>query len=119
MKTDKIIIEGIKQRFRIGCSHEEREWPQTLLLDIEMYLDMSKCVVSDDLRDTIDYTMVLDIVRTMAEEREWKLIEKICSDLSKEIFAACSLVTQIKTRVRKDIAEHVQSVSCEYLALRE
>ncbi len=110
---NKLIITGIKQNARVGCSAEERGWPQFLMIDLVLELNMEKCIASDDLHDTVDYVMILNKVRGLCDEREWILLEKMCADISSELLKESLLLSSVTTRVGKNISAIAEGVQCE------
>lgn len=56
--TDKIHIEEIQTWTKIGINDIEREHPQTLYVDLDLYLDLKPSGEADDLSKTIDYRRV-------------------------------------------------------------
>lgn len=80
--TDKIIIEDLEVRSRIGITPAERRRPQRLLISIEMQHPLRKAGVSDDLRRTIDYDAVSRRVRALAEREERNLIERLAEEVA-------------------------------------
>ncbi len=113
MNKNSLTIRSIKQKARVGCTEEERTWPQFLRFDITLHLDMSRCMVSDNLKDTVDYMLVLDVLNRVCEEREWKLIEKMCADIGNAILEECPQLSAVTMRTLKNIAEHADGVECE------
>ncbi len=82
MSHDKIIIRNLAVHYRVGVTDEERLKPQRLLLNLELYGDFSRAMRTDELHDTIDYVEVTNRLRTLGERREWRLIERLASDIA-------------------------------------
>lgn len=80
--SSKIVIEDLEVFYRVGVSQAERARPQRLLLTIEMAADFSAAAQSDAISDTIDYFTVARRLLEFGARREWKLIEKLGSDIA-------------------------------------
>jgi dihydroneopterin aldolase len=79
---DRIIIKELAVNFQVGVPASERARPQRLLLNIELFSDFTKCAASDDISQTINYFDVVQGVKSFGDKREWRLIEKLASDLA-------------------------------------
>jgi 7,8-dihydroneopterin aldolase/epimerase/oxygenase len=99
---DTIIIQDLAVSFRVGVPDQERAQPQTLLLTLELKTDFSPAAASDDLRDTIDYFAVAQRLLRFGEGREWRLIEKLASDIAAMVlreFHPREVSVEIKKRI--------------------
>jgi 7,8-dihydroneopterin aldolase/epimerase/oxygenase len=79
---DKIIIHDLEIRMRVGTAVEERSWPQRLLATIEISHDITRAVETDDLAYAIDYEKIVNRLREWGENRQWKLLESMASDIA-------------------------------------
>lgn len=84
---DVIRIQELEVFYRIGVPEEERAKPQRLLLNIELELDFARAAATDDLRHTIDYFDLTRRLLDFGNDREWRLIEKLASDIAEFILA--------------------------------
>jgi dihydroneopterin aldolase len=72
----------LELRYRIGVSEAERAWPQRLLVTIDMEVDVSAAIKSDDIRDTINYFDVAQMLFKWGKNRQWNLIEKLVDEMA-------------------------------------
>ncbi|MDR0493747.1 MAG: 2-amino-4-hydroxy-6-hydroxymethyldihydropteridine diphosphokinase [Nitrososphaerota archaeon] len=101
---DKIIIEGLKACGKHGVLDFERQYPQSFTVDIEIWADISKSYLSDDLEDTVNYAGVYDIIKTTIETQSFRLIERLSYVIIEKIFHYNTCIQKIKIRVIKDKA---------------
>ena len=78
----KITIVDLEVFFYVGVPDEERAQPQRLLITIDMTYDFSSAAVTDRVTKTIDYAQVTQKVIKFGEGRNWKLIEKVATDVA-------------------------------------
>lgn len=78
----KISMVDLELHYRIGVSKAERAWPQRLLVTIDMEFDVSKASKSDDIRDTINYFDVAQMLFKWGKRRQWNLIEKLADEIA-------------------------------------
>jgi dihydroneopterin aldolase len=74
-----IEITGLSLYTHVGVTAAEREVGQRLLLDLR--LDVGECdaTVTDRIEDTIDYAQVCDTVNLVAQQRNYKTLERLCA----------------------------------------
>mgnify|MGYP003536091421 CR=1 FL=1 len=58
MAGDRILIEGLCARCIIGVNSDERTERQDVVIDIDLYTDMSSPGRTDDIRDAVNYKEV-------------------------------------------------------------
>ena len=79
---DSIQISDLEVYYSVGVPDQERATPQRLLLTIEMFSDFSPCAAGDDLGKTIDYFAVCQRLFRFGDQRSWKLIETLASEIA-------------------------------------
>lgn len=84
----KISIVDLEVFYHVGVPDAERAQPQRLLLTIEMDFDFSKAAKLDSITDTIDYFAVSQRLLKFGDGKNWKLIEKLASDIADTILTA-------------------------------
>jgi dihydroneopterin aldolase len=101
--TDRIALINMRFEGRHGVLEEERAQPQPFELDVELSLDLSLAGVSDDLRRTVDYREVFEIVRDTIEGPSRQLIESLAETIAARLLAdfATVGVGEVMVRVRK------------------
>lgn len=98
-----IHIHALRQALKLGCSAEERSHPQVVEFDIEMTIDTKRAASTDDLNDSVDYVAVIRLIEEHTCSREWKLVEKLCTDLALVILEAQPMLKAITVSAKKNI----------------
>jgi dihydroneopterin aldolase/2-amino-4-hydroxy-6-hydroxymethyldihydropteridine diphosphokinase len=101
---DKILIEGIQAWGTHGVLDFEKKYLQSFIVDIELWADLSKSYVSDNLQNTIDYTSIYDIIKSVIETQNFMLIERLSYVIIEKIFLHDKRVQKIRIRVMKNKA---------------
>ena len=78
----KISIVDLEVSWHVGVGDEERATPQRLLISLEMEFDFAAAAMTDRVTKTIDYFAVAQRVSKFGEGRNWKLIEKLATDVA-------------------------------------
>lgn len=103
MAGDRILIEGLSARCIIGVNNDERTERQDVVIDIDLYTDMTKPGRTDDIRDAVNYKEVKKKVLALVESSSFFLIEA----LAEAILRLCledKAVEKVRIRVDKPLA---------------
>lgn len=95
----KITITDLEVFYCVGVSDEERAKPQRLLITVDMNFDFSSAAIADRITKTIDYFQVSQKLLDFGKERNWKLIERLASEISDMIlseFQPAAVNVQVK-----------------------
>ena len=69
-------IKDIKLWARVGVLDEERQLGQLFSLDIFLWTDFEKCTASDDIKKTVDYSKLVEILKNQSKKIYYFTIEK-------------------------------------------
>ena len=72
---DKIFLKNMEFFAFHGVLNDERINGQYFEIDVEMNLDLSEAIKSDDLRDTVDYGQIYLIVKDETMKNRYNLVE--------------------------------------------
>lgn len=103
MTMDKIFISGLEIQALIGIYPEERELPQPLLLDIELYTDTRKAAASEAIADTVDYDALAKRLQQLAAETKFLLLEALAEYLAQRVLQEFA-VQGLRLRIHKPMA---------------
>lgn len=83
---DKILITGLTAIGIVGVKEPEREFPQELLLEIELEYPLNKAGESDLIEDTISYSFVAKLIRKCVQESTYYTLEALAAHLVNKLF---------------------------------
>src|SRR5258708_839800 len=106
----RISIVDLEVFYRVGVPDSERAQPQRLLLTVKMESDFSAAAKSDSIADTVDYFAVSQKLLKFGEGKNWKLIEKLASDIADTILAKFK-PQNVSVEVKKFVISQAQYVS--------
>ena len=69
-------IENIKLWARVGVLDKERELGQLFNLDVFLWTDFEKCTANDDIKKTVDYSKLVEILKNQSKKIYCFTIEK-------------------------------------------
>jgi 7,8-dihydroneopterin aldolase/epimerase/oxygenase len=97
---DKIFLSGLKVECIVGVWAWERQVTQTVVLDIEMAVDIRKAAASDNLDDTLDYKNVSKRLLSFIGDSQFQLVETLTERVA-EIIIKEFKVPWVKVRLNK------------------
>jgi len=103
MTGDRILIEGLCARCIVGVNHDERRELQDVVIDIDLYTDMSVPGRTDSITDAVNYKEVKKKVLGFVESSQFFLIEALAEAISK-LCLEDPAVQKVRVRVDKPLA---------------
>ena len=117
---DRISIQDLEVFYRVGVPEAERAVPQRLLITLDMEREFRDAASRDELKATIDYSVVSRRLLGFGEGKEWRLIETLAVDLAEMVlrdFGPASVIVEVKkfvvpearyvsVRVKRPISDH-------------
>ena len=97
---DQVFITDLVARGIIGVNDWEREQPQDILINIVLFTDLHEAGQSDDVHDSVDYSLVAKKVRTHAETAKRLTVEALAADLA-QLCLEVPRVEKVRVRVEK------------------
>ena len=97
---DQVFITDLVARGIIGIDDWEREKPQEILINIDMFADLHKAGISDDINDCVNYRTVAKKVLLHAENAARYTVEALAADIA-DICLKEAGVQKVRVRVEK------------------
>ena len=101
MLMNTISIVDLEITCIIGILPNERVKEQTVLLDIDLDIDIGGSTFTDDINETIDYTKIAEMATQLAISKKYKLIESLCNDLNELFLDTFEIIKNSKVTVKK------------------
>ena len=116
---DRIIIRDLRLQGIIGINPEERERPQTILINATIFTDTRRAAATEDIRHTVNYFAISQRISQHVSNSEPWLVEKLADDIARIIVTEYP-VSQVTIRVEKpDILPEAAAVGVEIDRRRE
>jgi len=87
LESVTIEITGLSLYTHHGVSAAEREVGQRLVFDLRLDVGETDATVTDELEDTVDYGEVCQLVALIAQQRQHKTLERLCSTIADRLLA--------------------------------
>lgn len=82
-----IGFEHYKITCIVGVYPQERAKEQDIYIDLKAEFDVSRCVKSDRVEETLDYVKLAEMCRVLAQTGKYQLLEKLAYDVLKKVVA--------------------------------
>lgn len=116
----RIILENMEFHAYHGVLEHEKTLGNTFLVTLDMEVNTEKAGVSDQLEDTVDYSLIYNTVRKVMEYPS-NLIEHVAHRMADDIMTKFVRVLSIRLRLTKlnpPLEGKVEKVSIEIERLR-
>ncbi len=84
-----------------GVRSTEQEQGQRFIVNFCAELDFAEAAVSDDLNQTVSYSDVYKEIKSIVEEKKYKLLERLSYEIIKVLFAKFKKLDYIEIEIKK------------------
>jgi dihydroneopterin aldolase len=99
--SDKITISGIKALGKHGVLEHEKLVEQEFVVDVTLGIDLDKAIKRDELKETVNYDEVANLIHKVITGPTFNLIEALAGKIVDEILEKFNLVEKVKVTVHK------------------
>lgn len=97
---DVIHLRGLEFHAYHGVLPEEQVLGQRFLIDMDLFSDLSQAGFSDQVRDTIHYGEVYQVIKTCVTGARHHLLEHLAEDIAQRVLGQFSC-TSVRVEVHK------------------
>lgn len=115
---DRIFLDNLRLKCRIGISDKERREPQEVIADISLIMNLKPAGKRDNLDDTVNYRKVMEQVSQFVSEQEFKLLESLADGIATLALKTFG-VERVIVKVRKSRYASEPSIGIEVERKRE
>ena len=116
--NDRIFLDNLRLKCRIGITDEERREPQEVMADISLFVNLKRAGTSDSLDDTVNYREAMTNVLQSVSNREFNLLESLAEGIA-ALALETSRVERVVVKVRKAKYSREPSIGIEIERSRE
>ena len=116
---DQIFIQDLIGRGIIGVDAPEREKPQEIVINLQIFTDLQKACETDRIEDTVNYSTIAKRVLACVESAKRYTVEALAADIAR-ICLEDTRVQVVRVRVEKPgVVRFSRSVGVEIERGRE
>lgn len=98
---DRILIRDLKIFAYHGVNPEEKRDGQNFVLDMDLYVNITKACHSDDVNDTVSYAKVIKTVTSVFTAEKYDLLEKAAQITADAVLEAYTDVARVDIILKK------------------
>lgn len=98
---DKIIMKHLGFYGYHGVLAEENTLGQKFFIDVELYVDLKKAGLSDNVNDTVSYAEVYEIIKDIVENKRYHLIEALAENIANTVLDTFETIDEILVKISK------------------
>ncbi|WP_407305870.1 dihydroneopterin aldolase [Desulfosporosinus sp. SB140] len=112
---DVIHLRGLEFYAYHGALPEEQVLGQKFVIDMDLYADLSRAGISDQVKDTIHYGEVYQVIKTCVRNDKHQLIEHLAEKIAQTVLKqfACTSVRLEVHKPQAPIAGIFRDISVE------
>ncbi|TRN00927.1 2-amino-4-hydroxy-6-hydroxymethyldihydropteridine diphosphokinase, partial [Sulfolobus sp. F1] len=96
----KVSIEDLRVKTVIGINPNERIEKQEVSINVDIWSDLSKSVITDSINDTIDYKVIKKEIISYVENSSFNLLETLTYKIGKVVLQD-HRIRKVRVRVSK------------------
>lgn len=98
---DKVFVKNLVLPCKVGVTQEERSKKQNVIVDLEVFCDLSQAGNTDDLSKSISYSEVKEEITNFVTNGYFKLLESLAEGVAIKILKN-SLASKVVVAVKKE-----------------
>jgi dihydroneopterin aldolase len=102
--TDRIALTGLRVRGNHGVFGHERRDGQEFVIDLVVWLDLSRAQATDELARTADYGALAQIAADVVAGPPYNLIETVAGQIADRVLGADPRLSAVEVTVHKPSA---------------
>jgi len=110
---DKVLIKDLLVRGILGINPDEREKPQDILINLEIYGDFHTAGISDNIDDCINYSAISRQIMAHAETINRFTVEALAEDIASLILVDSRALKTIVRVEKPKASRYARSVGVE------
>jgi dihydroneopterin aldolase len=99
--ADRITLTGLRVRGRHGVFDHEKRDGQDFVVDVTLWLALTKAATTDDLPDTVDYGALATRVAEIVAGPPKNLIEAVATEIADDIMRWDSRLEAVEVTLHK------------------
>jgi len=103
---DSVFVEKLSVSAKIGCSAEERAYPQPLKISLNVACSLKEI---KELSDSVCYDKLRKLVIDLASSQEWTLVEHLAEAIASQVLEKFKSATDTKVQINKFIFPDCES----------
>lgn len=101
---DRIFLNGMEFFGYHGVLDSEKKLGQRFVVDITINTDLEQAIKTDCLDNTVNYSIVYELTKTVVEGKRRMLIESVASEIAEILMDRFPKIKEIEVTIHKPAA---------------
>lgn len=101
MHKDKILMKNMAFYGYHGVLEAEQTLGQKFFVDATLYLSTKEAGLNDDLKSSVSYAEVYEVIKSIVENQRFQLLEALAEYITIAIFDKFDKIMSVKVAVKK------------------
>jgi FolB domain-containing protein len=99
--SDKVFVKNLVVPCKVGVTKEEKSKKQNIIVDVEVFCDLSHAGASDVINKSISYIEIQEKIINAAANREFNLLESFAESVASLVLKS-SVASRVVVTVKKE-----------------
>jgi len=110
----RLFLRGLRREVAIGVHAFEREKPQRIIFDIDLYVPLHSTTPHDDrIEEVVDYDFVRDVVSRLTQRGHIELQETLCDSVLTALLEHPRVIAARVSTRKPDVYDDCDAVGVE------
>jgi 7,8-dihydroneopterin aldolase/epimerase/oxygenase len=115
----RVFLRGFEARVRIGVHDFERQGPQRVVFDVDVYVSLADSIPrNDSIHEVVDYDFMRQNIQRRIASGHIDLQETLCDDLLAMMLAHPGVRAARVSTAKTDVYPDCAAVGCERFAVK-
>ena len=115
----RLFLRGLQVQARIGIHDFEKQGPQSLLIDIDLYVSLADTQArNDQLDEVVDYDFVRHLIAKRVQRGHVELQETLCDELAAALLAHPQVQAVRLSTCKPDVYPDCEGVGVEVFRIK-
>lgn len=115
---DTVLVNSLTVHVAIGCTAEERAFPQRLEFDLGIGITPNLDRPKGELSGTVCYATASSLIAEVAGSESWVLVEDLAESICSALFDEFPLAEHLRLCIRKRAVPHTAWTGIEVIRQR-
>ncbi|WP_218578521.1 dihydroneopterin aldolase [Vineibacter terrae] len=117
-ETRRVFLRNYRVMANIGIHDFERQGPQALLINVELYLQPPQAALNDDIANTLDYDFLRQGIASLVASRHFNLQETLVHAILELCLSRDAVVLARVSSEKPDVYPDCDAVGYEATRMR-
>lgn len=99
--SQSLLIEDLELLMSVGIHTEEKQNKQRVMIDLSIDLESNQAGRSDNIKDTVSYADIVEMITEMSQVRHYNLLENFAENIMQNCFDHSPMIKSVSLSIIK------------------